>query len=223
MCFLCNLPQTIYCERGVSKELLAEPINALTNIAFPIAGFLGYKLLKEKGIKSKELRALPWILSAVGFGSFLYHTARNSTTLIFDALPIYIFILYALFLTLNELFKSRVRSVLVLSGFIGVVALLTMYVPREFMNGSIRHITAITFILFIGWIAVKKYGTPVVKPFAGVIGLYACAIFFRSIDAWICTWIPVGTHFLWHVLSAFAGYQAIHLLAVLKSSRLKSE
>ncbi|PIR13209.1 hypothetical protein COV49_02990 [Candidatus Falkowbacteria bacterium CG11_big_fil_rev_8_21_14_0_20_39_10] len=107
MCFLCNLPQTIYCERGVSNALLAEPINAFTNLTFPIVGYLGFKLLKEKKIKSKEIGALPWMLSLVGLGSFLYHTARNSTTLIFDALPIYIFILYALFLTLNELIKTK--------------------------------------------------------------------------------------------------------------------
>lgn len=221
MCFLCNFPQMMYCERGVSNAFLAEPINAFSNAAFPIAGYLGHRLLKEKKINSKEIGALPWMLSLVGVGSFMYHTARNSTTLLFDALPIYFFILYALFLTLNELFKNRVRSILILTGFIGLEVLLSAYVPREFMNGSIRHITAVVFILLLGWLAVRKYGTTVIKPFAGVIGLYAFAIFFRSIDAWICTWIPIGTHFLWHIFAAFAGYQAIHLLAVLKSSNSK--
>ncbi|PIR13208.1 hypothetical protein COV49_02985 [Candidatus Falkowbacteria bacterium CG11_big_fil_rev_8_21_14_0_20_39_10] len=91
------------------------------------------------------------------------------------------------------------------------------------MNGSIRHITAIIFIFLIGWIAVKKYGTPVVKPFVGVIGLYACAIFFRSIDAWICTWVPIGSHFLWHIFAAFAGYWAIYLLVVLKSLKSRAD
>lgn len=222
MCLLCKLPQTTYCERGASGALLAEPINAFTNLAFLIAGYLGFRVLKEKQIKSKEMRALPWMLSLVGLGSFIYHTARNSTTLIFDALPIYFFILYALFLTLSELFKSRMKSIFALVGFVGLEVFLSIYVPREFLNGSIRHIAAIVFIILIGWFAVKRYGNTVVRPLAGVIGLYAFAIFFRSIDAWICTWIPIGTHFLWHILAAFAGYQAIYLLAVIKSSKSKT-
>ena len=222
MCLLCNLPRTTYCERGALSALFAEPINAFTNLAFPIAGYLGYKLLKEKKIESKEVRALPWILSLVGLGSFIYHTARNSTTLVFDALPIYFFILYALFLTLSEIFKSRMKSILVLTGFVGLEVILSIYVPREFLNGSIRHIAAVTFITLIGWFAVKKYGNTVVRPLSGIIGLYAFAIFFRSIDAWICTWLPTGTHFLWHILAAFAGYQAIYLLAVIKSSKPKT-
>lgn len=225
MCLLCvtnKLPQTVYCERGNSQDLLAEPINAFTNLAFPVFGYLGYKLLKEKNIKSKEVNALPWMLSLVGLGSFIYHTARNSIALIFDALPIYFFILYAIFLTINELFNSKVKSLLILASFIGVEIALSVYVPREFLNGSIRHIAAIVFIIFVGWLAVKRYGKEMIQPLIGVIGLYAFAIFFRSIDAWICTWLPIGTHFLWHILSAFAGYQAIYLLAVIKSSKSKT-
>ena len=225
MCLLCvtnKLPQTVYCERGNSQDLLAEPINAFTNLAFPFFGYLAYKLLKEKNIKSKEVRALPWMLSLVGLGSFIYHTARNSITLIFDVLPIYFFILYALFLTLNELFNSKAKSLFTLVGFVGVEIVLSVYVPREFLNGSIRHIVAVIFIILIGWIAIKRYGKEINQPLVGVIGLYAFAIFFRSIDAWICTWFSIGTHFLWHILAAFAGYQAIYLHAVIKSTKPKS-
>lgn len=222
MCLLCNLPQTNYCERGVSNAVWAEPINAFTNIAFPIAGYLGLKLLKEKKIKSNEFQVLPLMLSFVGLGSFIYHTARSSITLIFDALPIYSFILYALFLTLNELLSSRIKSLLVLVGFISIEISLSMFVPQEFLNGSIRHIVAITFILFIGYFAIKRYGKKIIQPLVGLISFYAIAIFFRSIDAWICNWLPIGTHFLWHILSALAGYQAIHLLVLMKSSKLKT-
>ena len=66
-----NLPQTIYCERGFSTTLLSEPINAITNLAFPFLGFLGYKLLKNKGIKDKGILILPFLLSIVGVGSFI--------------------------------------------------------------------------------------------------------------------------------------------------------
>jgi len=214
-----KLPQIVYCERGNSSALMAEPINAFTNLAFLIAGYLGYKLLKNKGINFKELLVLPYMLSLVGLGSFAYHTARNSITFIFDALPIYIFIVFVLFLILKELLKGKLKASLVLSGFIIIEAVLLIYVPREFLNGSILHIAAIIFVFLIGWFATKQYGTKVLKPLTGVIVLYAFAIFFRSIDASICFWFPIGTHFLWHVLAAFAGYQGISLLTLTKSSK----
>ena len=146
----------------------------------------------------------------------LYHTARNSITLLLDAVPIYAFILYSLYLVLSELLNDKLRSLLVLVGFVVLEILISMYVPREFLNGSIRHLTAVLFIIIIGWIAYKKYGKSIVQPLVNVVVLYLLAITFRSIDSWICTWIPVGTHFLWHILTAFAGYYAINLIVILK-------
>ena len=34
----------LYCERGTNPELLAEPINALSNFAFLLAGLIGLQL-----------------------------------------------------------------------------------------------------------------------------------------------------------------------------------
>lgn len=214
-----KLPQTIYCERGLSSNFWSEPINALTNIAFPIAGFLAHRVLKKKGIKSRELLIMPWFLSLVGLGSFIYHTARNSITLIFDALPIYLFILYALFLTLRELFESRSKALIILIGFFLLEVALSIYVPREFLNGSIRHLAAIAFISVLGVLLFRKYGQEISLPIISVIVLYGFAILFRSIDMAICNIIPTGTHFLWHVLAAFAGYNAIRLLAIMKRDK----
>ena len=222
MCLLCitnKLPQTTYCERGLAPNFWAEPINALANIAFIIAGYLGYRILKEHGVKSKELVIMPWLLSLVGLGSFIYHTARNSVTLIFDAVPIYVFILYALFLTLKYLFESKTKASLVLGGFFLLEVILSIYVPREFLNGSIRHLAAIVFISALGVLLFKKYGDKIKIPITSVIGLYGFAILFRSVDMAVCDIVPIGTHFLWHTLAAFAGYNAIKLLVLMKAGK----
>jgi len=199
-------------------SMLAEPINALTNLAFLIAAYLGYSLLKKKQTKDRELLILPWMLLLVGLGSLAYHTARNSLTLVIDGLPIYIFILYAFFICLRELMESKLKATLVLAGFIMLEILLSIYFPRELLNGSIRHIVAVAFVSIMGWFVTRHYGPKVIRPLVEVVGLYILAIIFRSIDVWICTWFPIGTHFLWHILTAFAGYQVIHLLSVIKSS-----
>lgn len=211
-----KLPQTIYCERGFSAGFWAEPINALTNLAFPIVGYLSYKLLKANNIKSNGLLVLPWLLGTVGVGSFFYHTNRNSITLLADSIPIYTFILFTLFLTLKELFQSKIKAVVILTTFVLVEVLLSMNVPKDFMNGSIRHITAILFIYAIGWLLNRKYGAKIVPPLVGVVGSYAIAIFFRTADRLVCDIFPVGTHFLWHILTAIAGYFGIMLLVKMK-------
>lgn len=162
---------------------------------------------------------MPWLLSLVGLGSFIYHTARNSITLIFDAVPIYIFILYALFFALKELFESKAKASLVLGGFFLLEVILSIYAPREFLNGSIRHLTAIAFISVLGVLLFRKYGGKIKMPIMSVIGLYGFAILFRSIDMAVCNIIPIGTHFLWHTLAAFAGYNAIKLLVLMKTGK----
>ena len=42
---------------------------------------------------------------------------------------------------------------------------------------------------------------------------------YEVFDLVLCNLLPIGTHFLWHILAAFAGYQAIVLLSVLNKSQ----
>jgi hypothetical protein len=222
MCFLCNsgnIQQTIYCERGYSTAFFSEPINAFTNFLFIILGIRAYSLIKIKNVTDKELLILPYLLSIIGIGSFLYHTARNSTTLLLDAVPIYIFIAYTLFLAFVALTKKRVLSLAIVAFFIVMQVAISIYVPREFMNGSIRHIITILFISAVGWFLNERFGKTVLHKLAWVIGFYALAISFRSVDSMVCQYIPLGTHFLWHIFAALAGYKTILLITAIKTIR----
>lgn len=212
-----KLPQTIYCERGFEQGLFVEPSNAFSNLAYVIAGFLAYRMLKSNQITDRKLLLLPWLLLIIGIGSFIYHTERNVITLLFDAIPLFFFILYILFLVLEEIQRSKLKAAIVLLGFIVIEIFLTIYIPKEFFNGSIRHITAVFFCSLIGLIAYKKFGNKIIKPLLLVISLYALAIIFRSVDMIVCPFIPIGAHFLWHILAALSTYQAIALVTTIKS------
>ena len=217
--FLNNLYQTIYCERGVSVAFWAEPVNAMTNIVFLIVGFLATRLLIKTKSDTKEMIVLPWLFAGVGVGSFIYHTAHSPSTLALDALPIYIFILYVLFLVLSWLTKNKIKSALILLGFVMCEITLSLLVPKEFLNGSIRHITAFMFISVICSEIFRQRSSTVAFRILSVLGLYALAIFFRSIDSYICTWWQYGSHFLWHIFAALAGYQAIYTLSLMKQQK----
>lgn len=60
-----------YCER-VGFGFWAEPINALTNIAFLASGFVIWRKAQGRGLPLAEAMAI--VLFAIGIGSFLFHT-----------------------------------------------------------------------------------------------------------------------------------------------------
>ncbi len=43
-------------------------------------------------------------------------------------------------------------------------------------------------------------------------GVYLAALFFRTIDNEVCLVLPIGTHFLWHLLIGLVTYLAMRCL-----------
>jgi hypothetical protein len=60
----------LYCER-TGPELLSEPVNALTNVAFFIAAWLLWRDARRRGVLSGEVQLLVWLMIAIGSGSAL--------------------------------------------------------------------------------------------------------------------------------------------------------
>ena len=65
-----------YCERGLDPGFWAEPVNAVTNAGFILAGLVGLWLLARR--PGERAKALPLLLIlnlfVIGIGSFLFHT-----------------------------------------------------------------------------------------------------------------------------------------------------
>ena len=205
-----NLPKTTYCER-TSSSTLAEPVNLITNLAFLISAILVHKMLVRKNIKKSIYNYFPWLILLISLGSASYHSYRSSATLLFDALPVYIFLGFSLFLLLRKLVKSTVLT----AGIIGLFILIQVFLTvnfSSFLNGSIRHIaSAILLLILIIW-TYKKFGKTAFQ--LGLIFLvYIVGIFFRTIDFQICPVFSTGTHFLWHLFVAWGAYLIVRFLA----------
>jgi hypothetical protein len=82
-----------YCER-VGPGLLAEPLNAVSNVSFLLAALAAWVLAQRTGAHSAGIRALIAIAASVGIGSILWHTYPVMLTLILDSVPILIFIIW---------------------------------------------------------------------------------------------------------------------------------
>src|SRR5918993_3914587 len=96
----------VYCER-VGTGLLAEPLNAVSNISFLVAAWAAWVLAKRIGTLSAGVRALIAIAASVGIGSILWHTYATSLTLILDIVPILIFLMWYIWLYARNVIGMR--------------------------------------------------------------------------------------------------------------------
>ncbi|MEM9127298.1 MAG: ceramidase domain-containing protein, partial [Pseudomonadota bacterium] len=74
-----------YCER-LDAGFWAEPINALTNIAFLLAAAV--MAWRTRRLQSPLCTALVVVLAAIGVGSFLFHTFATVWSAMTDVVPI---------------------------------------------------------------------------------------------------------------------------------------
>ena len=95
-----------YCER-VGPGLLAEPLNAVSNISFLLAAWAAWVLASRTGTLSAGVRVLIAIAASVSIGSILWHTYATSLTLILDIVPVLIFIIWYVWLYTRSVIGMR--------------------------------------------------------------------------------------------------------------------
>lgn len=191
-----------YCER-TGPEIWSEPVNAISNLAFFVAGFWGLREIRRHG-GDAFAQILAWWVVAIGVGSSLFHTFANVLTIWMDVVPIATFTLALTLFNLKRFFNlAWVPSVLTLVGFFAIAGAATAALPdwvRVATNGTSGYLPAVLALAFFGVLLVLRSHP------AGRYDIAAAAILlvsatFRSIDAEVCAALPLGTHFLWHTLN----------------------
>lgn len=191
-------PIDAYCER-TSAAYWAEPVNALTNAAFLIAAWVMWR--RTAGLPLA--RAMCGVLAVIGVGSWLFHTHANRLTALMDVLPILAFILLYLFAATRDLLGLRGWwPWAAVAGFfpyaIGAGAALGALLP---LGSSAAYAPIPPLILAYAWAAGRR------APATGrglALGafLLIISLTFRTLDGPLCDVLPLGTHFLWHILNA---------------------
>src|SRR3546814_346293 len=95
----------IYCER-LGPGLWAEPLNALTNLAFIVAGIVLVAALRraEPGVRrDPAMLGLVLLLFVIGIGSGLFHSFAVAWAALADVIPVALFILLYMYLALRRL------------------------------------------------------------------------------------------------------------------------
>jgi hypothetical protein len=199
-----------YCER-LSAGFWAEPANALTNLAFLLAaGFAAAGLRRVPGRAPFDLIMLVALLTAIGLGSFLFHTLATGWAALADTLPIALFMFGYLVVFVRRFGALRWRlACLAAPAFVlFVVAVgaasraLSLPVPGLYLPALLG------LALLTGWLAISR--DPVRRayrrPFAVATALFAVSLSLRQLDTPLCHAWPLGTHFGWHLCNAAVLY-----------------
>lgn len=205
-----NEPIDIYCER-LGPGFWSEPVNALTNIAFIIAAIAAFLLAKKEKALYLGTGLLILLVFGIGIGSGLFHTFATGWAKLADILPILLFqmgflITYARrVIGLSAMMSFRLFMVFILL-IIG-----SGYLPYEWFNGSLGYAPALTFLIGFG---IYHYRHNLTEPKILLIasGVFLLSLTFRSMDMMLCESVPIGVHFLWHLLNALVLYLSLRAL-----------
>jgi hypothetical protein len=190
-----------YCER-LDASYWAEPLNALSNLAFLAAAALVWP-----GVRGdRPARLLTGVLAVIGVGSWLFHTHAQVWALYADVIPIQAFILiYVYFATTRFFAAPWWAGAASVAGFLLVAPLVAKAIAGAVgpLNGSVGYLPVP--ILIAGYALALRRRAP---------GILVASLVFRTLDAAICPVLPIGTHFLWHLLNAvMLGWMILTLAA----------
>lgn len=188
-----------YCER-LGPGLWAEPLNAVTNLAF-----VAVALWLWPGLRGDRVgRALCLVLMAIGVGSGLFHTFATRWAGLADVLPILAFVLVFLWaVNARVLGLSRGWALGATALFLPYAALATAGLARAVpgLGGSAAY-GSVALLIALYALALAR-GRPRFARDLGVgAGLLTLSITARALDLPLCPAWPYGTHFAWHLLNA---------------------
>lgn len=201
-----------YCER-LDAGFWAEPLNALSNASFLIAAFVCWRLIGAR--RDFGARLLTAVLAAIGVGSWLFHTHAQVWAALADVIPIQLFILtYVYFATVRFFALPPWAGALAVLLFLPCAALAARGIAAVVgpLNGSVGY-APVPILIAAYAVALRKRAPRTARGLAIGAGILVVSLVFRTIDQAVCPALPIGTHFLWHILNGvMLGWMIVVLL-----------
>ncbi|MFH6784220.1 MULTISPECIES: hypothetical protein [Methylobacterium] len=202
-------PVRDYCER-TGPEPWAEPLNAVSNGAFVVAAIL---LLGRGRAPDRIADGFAWLIGAIGIGSALFHTLAVQWAMLADVIPIALFIHAYFFLALRRFLGFGALAAL--AGTLAFAVAAAVFEPALSLlagrplgplgNGSIAYAPAALALFGVG-AAARRFGNRAGGALIGIGALFLASLAARTLDAALCPLVPIGTHWLWHLLNAWVLY-----------------
>ncbi len=202
-------PVDIYCER-LAPGLLAEPLNAVSNIGFFIAAYLLFRRLPKD--TPSDLRFLVALIAAIGIGSLLFHTTAIALTALLDVAFIALFILFYV-----HAFLHRVHNLKRWEALFGAATFLCFAIVVHLLVQVIKFSAISMYLssLLMLWVFAgdlfRRRHAQARRMLAAAL-LFTLSLSLRTLDAPWCEGWPAGTHFLWHLLNAGVLFLLVQVL-----------
>lgn len=204
-----------YCERGADPSFWGEPLNAVTNAGFIIAGIVILAgLLRDQ---PPDRRALSWILAGlmlvIGVGSFLFHTVATRWASLADVIPILLFILAALYGIVRRCFGAPLwLGLLALPAYFALTWGFTRAGGALGLDGGlVGYGPALLMLLLFGLaLTIRGVAGGGYLMLAGLV--FLCSLTLRTLDLPWCASVftlgdwRFGAHWAWHLLNAVVLY-----------------
>ena len=192
----------IYCER-LDASFWAEPINAISNLSFIVAGLLLWRL------KSPRATVMAILLILIGLGSFSFHTYANRLTGLFDVLAIALYLVAFAFLIPKQWSKSSIwiqlGSVLVLIICIVLTQLLigTLKPAFPWLPPGMYLGAWLTLIIYA--LVTQSSNSQAARFLWLAIIIFPFSLMSRQLDIPLCDFTG-GSHWLWHLINGLTLY-----------------
>jgi hypothetical protein len=193
-------PIDLYCER-LGTGLWAEPLNAISNAAFLVAAGIGFAAWRRQPLANLPVLVLTLLVAAIGVGSFLFHIFANRWSVLADVIPITVFIYGYLALALRRFLGFGWPAA---GGILVLFFALNLVLERALsplLGGSAGYAPALLALAATGTaLHIRKH--PAARPLLAATGIFLVSLTLRTLDVPLCPALPIGTHFLWHILNA---------------------
>src|SRR5262249_35919671 len=149
--------------------LTAEPLNALSNIAFVFAaaGLLRLQAnARQRGERlSADIRALPWLVYAIAACSLLFHTVATRWAGSLDSLSILLFCATSIYSFLRHATAVRSTTATAASGLFVIASFtLSRLMAPDTLNGSAAYLPNLVVLLAVtGYLGLRH--APAFGPF----------------------------------------------------------
>ncbi len=210
-------PDQLNCER-LDPSFWAEPANALTNLAFVLAGLI---ILTRKQQPAHVLGAL---IILIGLSSFLFHTFSDRITGTLDVLSIGIYLVAYAWLWPKWVTRTGYRM-----QALSVVALLLAIVVAVWLVWALKpiwpdlppgaYLGAWVYVLGLAILNATRQKRASRWLWA-TAGLFLVALTTRQLDMLLCESLG-GLHWLWHILNAMVLYASAKALLTGASQSIK--
>ena len=208
----------LYAER-LGPGLWGEPVNTLTNASFLVAAWAAWTLARRRRVVLFGVRLLVLVCVLIGLGSALFHTFATAWAMALDVLPILLFQVVFLWLYVRgPAAAGRCAASGMVLLLLAAVAVTSVLPPV--LNGSLQYGPALLFLAALGWHRVRHAGEErwVLLLAAATLTV---SLLFRTVDLAAAAYVPVGTHFIWHLLNGTVLYLSMRgfIVASSESSR----